>query len=86
MKTTIKTTAAEQDTSKFNPKHEIFIKEMATHGNKVRAYRAAYPTTAKESARAAASRLLANKSGWRYWTKPINPQKLKAILPKNSSR
>lgn len=43
---------------KLNPKHEVFIREMIRHNDKVRAYKAAYPGTAGESARVAASRLL----------------------------
>lgn len=43
---------------KLNPKHEIFIREMILHNDKVRAYKAAYPGTTDESARVAAVRLL----------------------------
>lgn len=43
----------------LNPKHEIFINEMMKHGNKIRAYKAAYGEEVKdESARVSASNLL----------------------------
>jgi hypothetical protein len=41
-----------------NPKHNIFIREMIKHGNKKRAYKAAYPSITDESARTASTRLM----------------------------
>ena len=60
MKTITKTPAVQAEEARFNTRHEIFAEEMATHGNKTRAYQTAYPGTSEESARAAASRLLAS--------------------------
>jgi hypothetical protein len=45
----------------LKPSHEIFIKELIAHGDKVRAYRAAYPGTTDESARVGATKLLKNE-------------------------
>jgi len=45
-------------TEKLNPKHEVFIRQMILHNDKVRAYQMAYPDASDESARVAASRLL----------------------------
>lgn len=45
---------------KLNPKHEVFIRQMILHNDKVRAYQTAYPDATDESARVAASRLLAD--------------------------
>jgi len=43
---------------KLNPKHEVFIREMIRHNDKIRAYKVAYPGITDESARVAAGRLL----------------------------
>jgi len=45
-------------TVKANPKHNIFIREIVRHGDKVRAYKAAYPSISDAAARTAAVRLL----------------------------
>lgn len=45
---------------KLNPRHEVFIRQMILHNDKVRAYQTAYPDANDESARVAASRLLAD--------------------------
>jgi hypothetical protein len=44
---------------KTNPRHEKFIEEMIQHGDRARAYKAAYPNIAKYS-RSAAHRLANN--------------------------
>lgn len=43
---------------KINPKHDIFIREMLLHGNRVRAYLAAYPGAGLSSAASRACTLL----------------------------
>lgn len=45
---------------KLNSRHEVFIREMIRHNDKVRAYKAAYPGANDESARVAACRLLSH--------------------------
>ena len=45
---------------KLNPKHEIFIKEMILHGDRIKAYRTAYPKAKNESAKNAACQLMQN--------------------------
>ncbi len=40
-------------------KHQVFINEMIAHGDKLRAYQAAYPNAQGAAARAAAARLIA---------------------------
>jgi len=42
----------------MKPQHEIFVREMIRHGNKTKAYLAAYPTATGEALRTAATRLL----------------------------
>jgi hypothetical protein len=58
----------ENTSSKTNPRHEKFINEMILHGDKLRAYKAAYPKATDEAARTASSRL-ANNS---YVRKKLN--------------
>lgn len=48
------------DALKSNPKHDIFIREIVRHGDKVRAYKAAYPGISDAAARTAAVRLLSH--------------------------
>ena len=50
----------ENQSPRLNPKHEIFIQQMLRHGNKLRAYKAAYPKATDEAARTASSRLMKN--------------------------
>lgn len=45
---------------KTNPRHELFISQMLLHGDKLRAYKAAYPKATDEAARTASTRLLNN--------------------------
>lgn len=45
---------------KTNPKHEIFIKEMILHGDRLKAYRAAYPDAQKNSAINSSCELMQN--------------------------
>lgn len=47
-------------TAKANAKHDIFIREIVRHGDKVRAYKAAYPGVSDAAARTAAVRLLSH--------------------------
>jgi hypothetical protein len=47
-------------TAKLNPRHEKFIAGMVRHGDKIRAYKEAYPNVSDESAKTLAPRLLKN--------------------------
>lgn len=54
----MKTENTSSTSTKANPKHDIFIREIARHGDTVRAYKAAYPGVSDAAARTAAVRLL----------------------------
>lgn len=54
----MKTESTLAPTANTNPKHDIFIRELVRHGDKVRAYKAAYPGVSDAAARTAAVRLL----------------------------
>lgn len=43
-----------------NLRHQVFIREMITHGNRQKAYQTAYPTSSPKAAYANACRLLAS--------------------------
>lgn len=43
----------------MKPQHEIFVREMIRHGNRILAYKTAYPHAKDEALRTAAARLLA---------------------------
>jgi len=54
----MKTENSSNAAAKANPKHDIFIREIVRHGDKARAYKAAYPGVSDAAARTAAVRLL----------------------------